>query len=327
LSNYHQEVRDLIYLDHPNINAIQDYIKANNTLYKVSHYISGKSLNTYVENRRLTEKELTTLLKPLLSGINVIHQAGYLHGEINPNTIMIENKTKRLVITNLGSPKHLFLGHKNSPRLLSTNYTAHEQYHGTEKQGVWTDIYAMGMILYELTTGRSATASMARLHTNDPIIPAQTIAKDNYSKHFLAAIDHAIQLAITERPHHLKTWEKELGIISEIRLEGNNKDKSHEAPASMEKSRQESDDSLPIKKELTIAGLSMTNTNNESPAYMDFDAISQPLSFSQKLMGNNKKYTAIILLITLIAIIAGGAFYYLPNDFKSATFIEKLTTY
>lgn len=300
LSHYQQEINDLTHIEHSNINNIQAVVKANNTLYKISPYISGRTLKTYAQNRTLTEEEIITLLDSLLAGLNTIHQAGYLHGDLTPYNIIIEDDTKRLVIMNLGTTKHLFLGHKNSPQPLSTNYAAYEQYHDTEKQGVWTDIYAVGTIFYEVITSITPTASIERLnttlqqHVKDPIAPARLITNNNYSERLLTAIDHAIQLPITARPHSIKEWEEELNISHQVH--------------SKQESNTPTIEPL-IEKTLTISGLS--TTSDENPSYMDFDTISQPMSISKKIGSHNKRYAVILLLIALIAIITVGAFYYM----------------
>lgn len=307
LSHYHHEINALMAIEHPNINTIQACINANNTLYKICAYISGRTLQTYAQNRKFTENEIVILLEPLLAGLSSIHQAGYLHGALTPSTIVIDHDTQQPLITHLGTPKNLFLGQKNSPQPSPTNYTAYEQHHDPEKQGIWTDIYAIGAILYQLTTGIVPTPSIVRLNatlkqnTNDPLAPARLIAQNNYSVRFLTAIDHALQLSITQRPPSIKAWEEELSILHETLLEDSIKET---LIAQTEQEGYTPSSTLSIEKELTIVGLSTANRR-----------IAPPSSIN-KTQGTNKKHT-IIIILTLIALIIGGAFYYLKPDKQS----------
>jgi serine/threonine protein kinase len=294
-------------IEHPNINTIQACINANNTLYKICAYINGSTLQAYAQNKKFTENEIIMLLEPLLASLSTIHQAGYLHGDLTPSTIALEHDSQQPIITHLGTPKNLFLGHKNSPQPSPTNYTAYEQHHDTKKQGVWTDIYAIGAILYQLTTGIVPTPSIMRINTtlkqntNDPLVPARLIAQNNYSVRFLTAIDHALQLSVTQRPPSIKAWEEELSILHETLLE----DSIKETLTTQTKQKSyTSSPTLSIEKELTIVGLSTANSR-----------IAPPSSIN-KTQGNNKKYT-IIIILTLIALIIGATFYYLKPDKQS----------
>jgi serine/threonine protein kinase len=307
LSHYHHEINALMAIEHPNINTIQACINANNTLYKICAYINGSTLQAYAQNKKFTENEIIMLLEPLLASLSTIHQAGYLHGDLTPSTIALEHDSQQPIITHLGTPKNLFLGHKNSPQPSPTNYTAYEQHHDTKKQGVWTDIYAIGAILYQLTTGIVPTPSIMRINTtlkqntNDPLVPARLIAQNNYSVRFLTAIDHALQLSVTQRPPSIKAWEEELSILHETLLE----DSIKETLTTQTKQKSyTSSPTLSIEKELTIVGLSTANSR-----------IAPPSSIN-KTQGNNKKYT-IIIILTLIALIIGATFYYLKPDKQS----------
>jgi len=218
LTQYRDEINALCGLHHPNIAMVRACIEANNTVYMVTDYIKGQSLDIFVKEESLTKKEKMLLLKPLLNGVQAIHEAGFYHGDITPTTIIIETESLTPIIINLGQVKHLFRHYeKDFSKYISIGYSAHEQYVAHSKQGVKTDIYAVGATLYYLISDTTPTSSVQRLTATiegkpDPLPPACLMAKERYPEAILLAIDHAMKSLETDRPASIQAWKKEFGI-------------------------------------------------------------------------------------------------------------------
>ena len=84
-------------------------------------------------------------------------------------------------------------------------YAAIEQYVKTYPQGPWTDIYALGVVMYECITGEKPPEVLERLHAGlgKPLAEGKW---PGYSKKFLAAIDAAMVVKPDERPQTLSDW-------------------------------------------------------------------------------------------------------------------------
>ena len=303
LSQYRDETTELMGLQHPNIINIQACVSANNTIYMVTDSINGFTLEVYSKNITFTETEILALLEPLLSGLQSIHESGYLHSDLNLSNILIEEGSEKPIIIGLGNAKNLLrTKDKNISQTLAPGYASHEQYYPHGKLGTWTDIYAMGAIAYRLATGRTPTPSIMRLsaivdlNEIDPQISATTLGVDRYSNPFLQAIDHAMMLQINERPESVYSWEEELGI-------------SHTSP--IKKSLNKEMEGGIEGEGLTISGISDPDDNPSSPVNMDFDALNKPLSIGENLAANSSRYGVIIAtIISMAATVAGAAYVY-----------------
>ncbi|MEE9352343.1 MAG: protein kinase [Thiotrichaceae bacterium] len=229
LSEYREEIYDLININHPNIINVTSYFEAHNTAYKVIDAIDGVTLEQYAQDKALSEAEILSLIEPLLDGLEAIHTSGHIHSDLTPAHILIQDEISMPVMTHLGDASHIFRHHeKEIPLLVSPGYSPCEHYYANDKQGVWTDIYAVGCILYRLISGVTPHSSASRLtgiadHNKDPLTPASEIAQGagthTYSKQLLSAIDHAIQLQRRDRPQTISEWKNELGIETESIIE------------------------------------------------------------------------------------------------------------
>ncbi|MFB3090412.1 MAG: serine/threonine-protein kinase, partial [Gammaproteobacteria bacterium] len=198
----------------------------NNTAYMVMNYEVGKSLQQILKSRKtLTESELTKIIIPLLSGLEVMHEKGFVHRDIKPGNIFIRSD---------GSPVLLDFGSARQTRgergqemseeaqtvttLVSPGYAPIEQYgSSSNRQGPWTDIYGLGATIYKAITGKIPLTAVDRSETivhdmKDCYLPVSNLANDRYAAQFLAAIDHAMAFKADERPQNVAEWRTEFGI-------------------------------------------------------------------------------------------------------------------
>lgn len=224
LKRFISEARTLTRFEHPNLVRVFNVFEMNKTAYMVMNYEVGKSLQQVLKSRKsLSEQEIMKILQPLMSGLEVMHEQGFIHRDIKPGNIFIRGD---------GSPVLLDFGSARQTRategrgdedqqtlttLVSPGYAPIEQY-GTQKirQGPWTDIYGMGATIYRAITGTMPAAAVDRgeaiVHgSKDPYLPLREVYSDRYSEDFLAAIDHALAFKAQDRPQNIAMWRKEFG--------------------------------------------------------------------------------------------------------------------
>jgi serine/threonine protein kinase len=207
LDNFIKEARALARFTHPNIVRVLRFFEANGTAYMVMEYQEGRSLTDYLAERRiLTEDELKTIVEPLLDGLIEIHKANLLHRDIKPNNIYIRHDESP-VLLDFGSARYA-VGQKTRSvtSIVTPGYAPLEQYDDEIKdQGAWTDIYALGAVMYRAISGEAPPAATRRV-MKDPMIPAVKKGNGKYNKNLLQAIDWALKLSEEDRPKTVDEW-------------------------------------------------------------------------------------------------------------------------
>jgi WD40 repeat protein/serine/threonine protein kinase len=221
LERFIEEAQTLARFVHPNIVRVYRYFRANNTGYMVLHFEEGGSFKAWLRNlkRAPRQPELDRILAPLLDALETVHAGDYLHRDIAPDNIIIR-KDGSPVLIDFGSARGEIASHsKTVSALVKPGYSPYEQYATTSRQqGPWTDIYALGATLYHALTGKRPPDAPSRM-VNDEYVPAREAALSSYRATFLAAIDKALRLEITERPQSIAEWRREL-LAPEPKREG-----------------------------------------------------------------------------------------------------------
>jgi serine/threonine protein kinase len=201
------EARILAKFNHHNIVKVLRFFEANGTAYMVMEYQKGKSLVEYLKQRRITEKELLTIVLPLLDGLEEVHKVGLSHRDIKPSNIYIRSRDNSPVLLDFGSARYT-IGRKTRSitSIVTPGYAPLEQYDTEMKnQGAWTDIYALGAVMYYAINGEAPPAATSRV-MKDPMIPAVKVGKGQYNNRLLKSIDWALELSEEDRPQTVALW-------------------------------------------------------------------------------------------------------------------------
>ncbi len=175
---------------------VQTYFEAYGTCFLVMDYVEGDSLADIIRrDRGLTAPRLRSLLVQLLTSIRVVHQAGLLHRDIKPANIIIR-EGDRLVLIDFGATRQATPTEATSyTQIYSGGYGPPEQMLG-QRQGEYSDIYAIGAVCYRAIGGRLADP-LARQNSlaaglADPQKPAVVVGEGRYPRRLLEAIDAAL---------------------------------------------------------------------------------------------------------------------------------------
>jgi serine/threonine protein kinase len=219
LDRFISEARTLSKFDHPNVVRVLSVTEDNNTAYMVMAYEEGQSLQDKLKGRKtLEEAELLKILIPILGGLEIVHNAGFIHRDIKPDNIFIRNDGSP-VLLDFGSARQA-LGEetKTLTSLVSPGYAPFEQYFSKgDKQGAWTDIYGLGATLYRAIAGIAPQDAVDRSNaiinnSQDTNVSAIDVGRGRYSERFLKAIDHAIKFKPEERPQTINEWKSEFQL-------------------------------------------------------------------------------------------------------------------
>lgn len=223
LAQFLSEARTLSRFRHPNIVRVRTSFEANNTAYMVMDYESGHDLETLFNRGQYREEAaLLSIFLPILDGLSLVHNAGFIHRDIKPANIFVRQDSSA-VLLDFGSARQAVAERTHIiTSLVSPGYAPFEQYDvHNKKQGPWTDIYAVGATLYQAISGNLPPEAVARsnakiFHEPDPYVPAVTRGAGRYTRQFLSTIDYALRLLPADRPSSVKVLLEALNSNGEI---------------------------------------------------------------------------------------------------------------
>lgn len=159
LRRFFNERQILASLDHPNIaHLIDGGTTSDASPFFVMEYIEGKTISEYAETNNLSLDERLSLFLEVCTAVSFAHQNLVIHRDLKPSNILITNDGK-VKLLDFGIAKLLKTETNNQEAATATQmhvftpeYASPEQVRG-EKLTTSTDVYSLGVILYELLTG------------------------------------------------------------------------------------------------------------------------------------------------------------------------------
>lgn len=157
ITRFEREARAIAALDHPHIVNVYRYGQAHNLLYLAMKYIEGADLHTILsryeqDGQLMPVMEMVRLLREMGSALDYAHSHGVVHRDIKPSNVMLDTQG-RSYITDFGLALLADVGTRGEI-LGSPHYVAPEQAVSSAGAVPQSDLYALGVILYRMTTGQ-----------------------------------------------------------------------------------------------------------------------------------------------------------------------------
>ena len=220
LTRFLDEARTLARFDHPHLNRVYRFFESNGTAYMVLEYINGETLADRLSREPFLEEDaLQRLLDEVLSGLEVMHEAGYVHRDIKPGNLMLRAEDGSAVVLDFGAARQA-VGQRSKPitSILTPGYAPIEQYDSkADDVGPWSDIYALGMMAYRCISGLgdselpdAVTRGRIQRKGQVDLTPAIEAGKGRYSSKLLEAIDWAMAVDEGDRPQSVDAWRQAL---------------------------------------------------------------------------------------------------------------------
>ncbi|GAB5603439.1 protein kinase [Thermus sp. FJN-A] len=160
---FHREAEVLAKLDHPNIVKVYDHGQVDGVHFIAMEFLEGEGLDKLIEERRLSLKQAAAILARVADALRHIHAQGIVHRDIKPGNVMVlkgalredgvDPRGVRLMDFGIAAGKVLTRLTITGARIGTPVYMSPEQAKG-QKLDHRSDIYSLGIVLYEALTGQ-----------------------------------------------------------------------------------------------------------------------------------------------------------------------------
>lgn len=195
------EAKSVARLSHPNIVAVFDQGSDGHYLYLSMEYVHGRTLRALLAERGwLPYTEALRIMDPVLSGLAAAHHAGIMHRDIKPENVLITTDGRVKVVDFGLARAQAATRNTQANQIIGTvAYIAPEQVTGGETD-FRTDVYAAGVMLFELLTGRQpftgeSPLAVAYAHVNSVVPPPSVFVSG-----LPPALDHLVHAATSRDP-------------------------------------------------------------------------------------------------------------------------------
>jgi serine/threonine protein kinase len=158
LERFRREAQALAALSHPNIVCTLDNGKDGELTYLVMEYVDGSSLVDRIRSARPTLNECVQIIREVANGLSAAHAKGIVHGDLVPRNILVSRDLSVVKIVDFGTDVHgtapPSAGTVTNARLGALLYRGPELLLNQASADNRSDIYSLGVIAYEILTGR-----------------------------------------------------------------------------------------------------------------------------------------------------------------------------
>ncbi len=147
----------------PNIINVFEYFEENHTAYIVMEYLDGISLKSFLQDNggMLDVESALQITEAIAKALSTIHSKGIIHRDVSPDNIFM-CLSGEIKLIDFGAARFSQDENKMMTIILKPGFAPPEQYEKVNKQGPWTDVYALGASLYYTITGKKPEESTNR---------------------------------------------------------------------------------------------------------------------------------------------------------------------
>jgi serine/threonine protein kinase len=216
LKCFFEEGRSLAAISHPNVVRVLNFFRANDTVYLVMDYESGRSLQEHLASNRsrnrkdvLSEPFIRRVFTDVLTGLSAVHASQMLHLDLKPANIFLRMDGTPILLDFGAARQAMQSSFSNNLPMFTPGFAAPELYRRDSELGPWSDVYGAGASVYACMSGSPPQSADARLREDR--VPALLHGfRGLYSTRLLALVERCLRLNSLERPQSIAVVRKEM---------------------------------------------------------------------------------------------------------------------
>ena len=223
LERFQREAETLAALDHPNIVTIHSVEQAEGVHFLTMQLVEGKPLSELIPENGLPIEQIFAIARPLTEALAAAHEKGVIHRDLKPGNIMVTDDG-RVKVLDFGLAKTDQLTGEEAHTQMATAplteegritgtlaYMSPEQLGGKDL-GASSDIFSLGVVLYEMTTGKRPFDGDTPVSTITAILNETPSAASSLRDSLPASLDSVISRCLEKDPQQRFRSAEELGL-------------------------------------------------------------------------------------------------------------------
>ncbi|HSE21306.1 MAG TPA: protein kinase [Pyrinomonadaceae bacterium] len=215
MKRFIREARTVSALNHPNVLTIYEFGQEGSTRFMAMEYVEGLTVSEYLNGDKLNLHDSLDIAMQVAAALNVAHEAHVVHRDIKPDNIMVRQRDRIVKILDFGLAKPVKSntatesGTESQGGMLHTepgivmgtvSYMSPEQSAGLPSLDYRTDIWSLGVVLYEMITGRLPFEGQDLFQQIVAIKEQPHPPLSNFIDHVPARLEEIISKALAKNP-------------------------------------------------------------------------------------------------------------------------------
>lgn len=216
LKCFFEEGRALARISHPNVVSVVNFFRANDTVYMVMAYESGRSLQDHILRRRdkgerplVSERFIRKMFNQVMNGLREVHANKLLHLDLKPANIYLRVDGTPILLDFGAARQTLKTDMPKLYPMYTPGFAPLELYTKNGNLGPWTDIYSIGASMFACMMGAPPQPADQR-KTNDKMEDHFRKLETMYSRELIQVIRWALRINPLERPQSVFALQKAL---------------------------------------------------------------------------------------------------------------------
>ncbi len=306
-----QEAKASAALNHPNIAHIYEIGESDGASFIAMEFIDGETLRQHLKQSQLTVPEILDISIQIASALAAAHEAGIVHRDVKPDNVMLRSdglvKVLDFGLVKLTEPQPATdteaptkaLVHTDAGTVMGTaNYMSPEQARG-QKVDARTDIWSLGVMLYELTTGRLPFSGATTTDVVASIVKTEPIPLTRFSTELPSKLEEIVAKALE------KDREERYQTVKDLLVDMRRLRKRLEFEAELERSKPPDSFAGPGT---SSSGLPVQTSANATKTSTLISA--QQMSSAEYVASEIKRHKTAAALVSLSLVVAASAIIY-----------------